>query len=85
MKGIRPKCPRVRLDLDPYRSLRHEVLARDGWRCQRCGGLTNLEVHHLQSRSKLGHDAQQNLITLCVCCHRSIHRQQRHNSCCRDV
>jgi hypothetical protein len=24
------------------------VLERDGWRCQACGAITNLEVHHAQ-------------------------------------
>ena len=32
------------------------------------------KVHHLQARSKLGQDDVQNLITLCVCCHKRQHR-----------
>ncbi|MGD0966358.1 MAG: HNH endonuclease [Candidatus Acidiferrales bacterium] len=49
------------------------MLHRDGWRCQRCGSLQNLEVHHLRSRSLLGDDAEENLITLCNPCHRGLH------------
>ena len=32
-----------------------------------------LEVHHMMARSKLGDDAEENLITLCSQCHRHIH------------
>ena len=31
-----------------------------------------LEVHHIQSRSLLGDDAEENLITLCTQCQRQI-------------
>ncbi len=60
-------CPRR------YQSLRQQVLERDGWRCQSCGLLSNLQVHHLQSRSHQGDDSGQNLLTLCVQCHRNVH------------
>ena len=31
------------------------------------------EVHHRQYRSQSGDDSEQNLITLCVACHRNVH------------
>jgi len=40
------KSPRVRGDADSYRQLRLQVLERDGWHCQVCGSMMNLEVHH---------------------------------------
>src|SRR5437016_10388159 len=49
--------------------LRKQVLSRDNWRCQNCGASENLQVHHIQSRSKLGHDSLENLITVCAGCH----------------
>ena len=61
------KRPRLRLDLQPYEQLRNEVLRRDGWRCQVCGAMSNLEVHHKQFRGRSGDDTEQNLITLCSC------------------
>ena len=64
---------RLRLEPDAYRRLAREVLARDGWRCQDCGVAHDLQVHHLRSRSRLGDDAEQNLITLCAGCHRARH------------
>lgn len=65
------KCPRLRLDLKSFRLLRHSILRRDGWRCQ-CGSRVGLEVHHITPRSRLGRDAEENLIALCRECHRQI-------------
>ncbi len=50
---IRPKAAHL---LDPlsYESLRQQILRRDGWRCQSCGTMTNLEVHHRKFRSHSG-------------------------------
>jgi hypothetical protein len=47
---------------------REQVLARDGYCCQGCGGQRLLVVHHRND----GH-AQQDLITLCAGCHPRIH------------
>jgi predicted restriction endonuclease len=66
--------PRLRLDGVLYERLRQEVLRRDGWRCQLCGTMSNLEVHHRQFRSHSGDDSEENLITLCAKCHLGIHR-----------
>ena len=73
MTQLRSKRPRLRLDPESYRRLRQQVLERDGWRCQYCGHSTQLEVHHVQSRSRLGDDAERNLITLCASCHQDVH------------
>jgi 5-methylcytosine-specific restriction endonuclease McrA len=73
MNVLRQRQPRLRLDREKYEALRRRVLERDGWRCQRCGSRTELQVHHLKLRSQLGHDALENLITLCAGCHRHQH------------
>jgi 5-methylcytosine-specific restriction endonuclease McrA len=75
MKPIEPKRPRLRLDSESYRQLCRQVLKRDGWRCQACGAMVNLEVHHKQHRSQSGDDSEQNLVTLCTTCHASVHRE----------
>ena len=75
MTGIRRKQPRLRLDPASYRDLCRKVLARDGWRCQFCSRMTQLKVHHQQSRSRSGDDVEENLITLCSECHSSLHRK----------
>ena len=53
--------------------LRRQVLGRDGWRCQDCGISQDLQVHHIRSRSRLGGDVEENLITLCAVCHGTRH------------
>ena len=74
MNKIRPKMPPTRLDPVAYEKLRERVLRRDGWRCQTCGTMSNLEIHHQRFRSHAGADSERNLITLCTACHTSIHR-----------
>ncbi len=73
MSAIAERRPRLRLRWHSYRKLCKEVLARDGWRCQRCGSMKELQVHHLCRRSGLGDDSAENLITFCQQCHRRIH------------
>jgi 5-methylcytosine-specific restriction endonuclease McrA len=74
MRKSLPKTPRVRLDAESYRQLQREVLARDRWRCQWCGSMQQLQVHHIQFRSQAGPDEEHNLITLCASCHNQLHR-----------
>jgi ATP-dependent DNA helicase RecQ len=74
MNPIPVKSPRLRLAPELYENLRQQVLRRDGWRCQSCGALSNLEVHHKELRSQSGDDSEQNLITLCTACHSRVHR-----------
>ena len=77
MKKIGCKTPRLRLDVNSYRELHRQVLERDRWRCQTCGSVQQLQVHHLKFRSHSGGDAEQNLITLCAECHARMHRKTR--------
>jgi len=63
------KVKRIKLGQRLYRRLMKRVLERDGWRCQRCGALENLQVHHKIRRSQKGYDALGNLVTLCAYCH----------------
>jgi 5-methylcytosine-specific restriction endonuclease McrA len=71
----RPQAARLRLDPLSYESLRQRMLRRDGWRCQSCGTMSNLEVHHRELRSHSGSDTEENLITLCAACHARVHRR----------
>jgi len=69
LSKIRP----LRLDQEASRALRQKILERDGWRCQACGSMQNLQVHHQRFRSHSGGDREDNLITLCGSCHEGIH------------
>ena len=75
MRKIRPKKPRIRLDSESYRQLHRQVLQRDGWRCQMCGSMERLAIHHRKFRSQAGDDAEENLVTLCAKCHAQAHRR----------
>jgi 5-methylcytosine-specific restriction endonuclease McrA len=73
MRMIRPKAFPCRLGPLLYERLRQQILRRDGWRCQSCGTMSNLEVHHMEFRSHSGKDSEENLITLCTACHTAVH------------
>lgn len=73
MNEGRTSRKRFRLDFVSYKDLRQKVLQRDGWRCQSCGAMSSLEVHHKQPRSHSGADSEENLITLCDDCHKAAH------------
>jgi len=44
----------LRLARPEYEELRPRVLRRDGWRCQFCGSMHNLEIHHQEFRRQVG-------------------------------
>lgn len=73
MKDLRKQRRPVRLEPESYTELRTQILRRDGWKCQACGSLRQLQVHHKQFRSRSGEDQDDNLITLCASCHERIH------------
>lgn len=75
MSTLGPKVTPLRLDPASYERLRQQILCRDGWRCQFCGTMSNLEVHHRKFRSHSGDDSEENLITLCTACHEKVHRR----------
>jgi 5-methylcytosine-specific restriction endonuclease McrA len=69
------KVKRIQLGKQAYRRLLKRVLERDGWRCQKCGSLKDLQVHHQTYRSRQGNDSLANLVTLCAYCHMEEHGQ----------
>jgi 5-methylcytosine-specific restriction endonuclease McrA len=58
-----------------FSRVRRDVLARDGYRCQRCGRRmdSGLHVHHIHERQYGGSNAMSNLISLCPQCHQLTH------------
>lgn len=54
---------------------RLRVLARDSYRCTRCGDTQSLECHHL-TYERLGHERLADCVTLCHECHRAVHRRR---------
>jgi hypothetical protein len=60
------------------RSIRRQVLSRDGGRCvvPGCRHSTFIDVHHIDPRCDGGLHTPENLIVLCVAHHRAAHRGQ---------
>ena len=75
MNGGPKRKRRTRLGQEAHEELRLEILRRDRWRCQSCGAMSKLEVHHKHFRSRGGNDSERNLITLCAICHSLVHRR----------
>ncbi len=73
MRKVLPRSSRLKLDVEDYAALHRQVLARDNWRCQVCGNMRNLELHHIRFRSHSGSDSEDNLISLCATCHNVCH------------
>ena len=69
------KIKRIKLGKQIYRRLMKRVLERDGWRCQKCGSLENLQIHHKIKRSHQGNDSLENQVTLRAYCHMAEHGQ----------
>ena len=62
------------LPQEVYYELRNAVLARDGWNCKIIGGTrSNLEAHHIQFRSRGGENCEENLISVCTNCYKTVH------------
>lgn len=62
-----------------YRKWREEVLLRDDYKCQKCGNLYDLHVHHLLSYAEyeeLRLDID-NAVTLCRDCHYKEHSKMK--------
>ena len=68
---IRPKQPRRRLSQTKYVALKKYIYERDGW-CVICGRTDMLTPGHVVRRSAGGHDAANNLVCLCVECHKDF-------------
>src|SRR5947209_4550685 len=60
-----------------WRITRSKALWRDGHKCCKCGAVGYLEVHHILPLSWGGTSDLTNLRTLCVTCHRRVHKLWR--------
>ena len=69
------RVKRVKVGKQAYRRLLNRVMDRDGWRCQKCGSVKDLQAHHRKYRSRHGDDSLANLVTLCAYCHMEEHGQ----------
>lgn len=68
-------------DTESWQMVRKRILARDGHECQFCGmGMDEhrakygreLAVHHIVPKHPAGDDADDNLLTVCISCHKTV-------------
>ena len=60
----------LKMDRKRWRSVRLQVLERDGWRCRKCGRYGKIEVDHVKPIKRGGAVyAMENLQCLCRGCH----------------
>lgn len=58
-------------------NIRMAVMMRDKFKCQECKrGYAKLEVHHITPKRLSGNNTIDNLITLCVDCHKQTHGKE---------
>jgi 5-methylcytosine-specific restriction endonuclease McrA len=65
---------------DAWEKKRTKRLIKDKYTCQDCGQVGHkqgnwLEVHHLTYKN-LGNEKLNELLTLCVACHKAVHKQK---------
>jgi hypothetical protein len=74
--GVTPERERIRHSIE-YRLWRESVFARDHWNCQNCGYHGDMHAHHIKSFADYPElrFAIDNGITLCIPCHRKLHKQ----------
>ena len=67
---------RLYLNSEAWQKKRKAVLRRDGYKCQMCGAVMNLDVHHV-SYENLCNEKLSDLVTLCRECHKKLHKGGR--------
>ena len=55
-----------------WRNIAKKCYERDGWKCIKCGNKGSLNAHHIIPWSISKNDSLDNLITLCISCHKKI-------------
>jgi hypothetical protein len=55
-----------------WTSLRRRTIEAHDGKCERCGGIEDVQVHHTSYR-RLGHELPEDLLVLCGVCHRREH------------
>ena len=58
-----------------WMELRNKALIRDGYKCQACGGVDSLQVHHVRyiKGGKIWDSPLHDLTTLCKECHKKVY------------
>jgi RNA-directed DNA polymerase len=52
-----------------WRELKESIKAERGAKCEICGDVNNLDLHHMIARKNKGKDVKSNLQLICRTCH----------------
>ena len=55
-----------------WRSRASEMIRKAGYRCQQCGSIGRLQVHH-NAYNRLGAELDSDLLVVCEKCHKNLH------------
>lgn len=69
-KTLAQKIPKVILSKQEYYWQALEIFESQEWRCDKCGRIKPLQLHHKTKRSHGRDDSKENLCGLCSDCHR---------------
>lgn len=61
---------------EDWHQKRMQALIRDRYTCQKCGSKEKLSVHHLRKWKDTKDNSLENLISLCLKCHKSVENRQ---------
>lgn len=59
---------------DKWHWIREEKFKKAGYKCEICGAVKNLDVHHVTYK-RLGREKMSDLAVLCRKCHKTLHRE----------
>ena len=59
---------------DWWRSRKAQAIRDAGYKCEQCGSMNRLEVHHLNYQN-LGNEGDDDLVMLCRKCHEGWHKK----------
>ena len=65
---------------DLWNSRKAEAIRLAKYKCQDCGNIGTLQVHHLRY-TNLGHEPDEDLTVLCKNCHKKRHGINTNNPC----
>jgi ssDNA-binding Zn-finger/Zn-ribbon topoisomerase 1 len=67
------------LHSDYWLSLKAQAIRNAGYRCEQCGSMVKLNVHH-GSYERLGNEQPEDLQVLCHKCHKAKHGVKKHDT-----
>ena len=59
---------------EKWNIIKHIIVRKRGYKCELCGHIRNIQLHHKNYDHKLGYEREEDLILLCDRCHKVSHQ-----------